>query len=213
MKRLVLCLLAWLLVGLLPGRSQLSPAEVLQRQEEEERARRLTAKIADLEATAQSLQQQIDKLTESLGRLREEVARLSHSNPTAGLEARLKTLAAEIAEVDRKRLADYEKITAYLEREFARLAKAISAAPASRPPAASSPGASPGGKASPGSGDGKVKLMEYTVQPGDTLSGLVVKLRREGIKITQKQIEEANPGVNWERLQVGRKILIPVPIP
>lgn len=213
MKRVILFLLVWLLVGLAPGRSQPSPAEILQRQEDEERVRRLTAKIADLEATAQSLQQQIDKLTESLGRLREEVARLGHSNPTAALEARVKSLAAEIAEVDRKRLADYEKITAYLEREFARLAKAISAAPASRPPTASSPGASSAPKPSAASGEGKVKMMEYTVQPGDTLSGLVVKLRKEGIKITQKQIEDANPGVNWERLPVGRKILIPVPVP
>jgi|YelNatPaOPRAMG01_1025707.scaffolds.fasta_scaffold02989_14 septal ring factor EnvC (AmiA/AmiB activator) len=212
MTRLVLLLTALVGVGLAVGRAQESPADILQRQADEERARRLTAKIADLEATAQSLQQQIDKLTESLGRLREEVARLSHSSATAALEARVKTLAAEIAEVDRKRLADYEKITAYLEREFARLAKAISAAPASRPPASSGPSAaSP--KPSPASTDGKVKLMEYTVQPGDTLSGLVVKLRKEGIKITQKQIEEANPGVDWQRLPVGRKILVPVPVP
>lgn len=213
MKRAIGCLVVWLLVGLVPGHGQLSPAEVLQRQEEEERARRLTAKIADLEATAQSLQQQIDKLTEALGRLREEVARLSQSNPGAALEARLKALAAEIAEVDRKRQADYEKITAYLEREFARLAKAISAPPASRPPAASSPSAGSTGRTSPATGDAKVKMMEYTVQPGDTLSGLVVKLRKEGIKVTQKQIEEANPGVDWNRLQVNRKILIPVPVP
>jgi len=29
----------------------------------------------------------------------------------------------------------------------------------------------------------------------------------------QKQVEEVNPGVNWGRLRVGQKIVIPPPAP
>ena len=51
--------------------------------------------------------------------------------------------------------------------------------------------------------------FEYTIQSGDTLSGLVLKLRKQGMNVTQKQLKDANPDVNWDKLKVKQKIFIP----
>ena len=54
---------------------------------------------------------------------------------------------------------------------------------------------------------------DYTVQTGDTLSVIVQAFRRRGIQVTADQILKANPGLNWSRMRVGQKILIPAPTP
>ena len=56
----------------------------------------------------------------------------------------------------------------------------------------------------------------YTVQSGDRLD-LIVKaynadfVKRGYKKITLRQTKEANPKVDWNRLRVGQKIVIPNP--
>jgi LysM repeat protein len=55
------------------------------------------------------------------------------------------------------------------------------------------------------------KGYEYTVQEGDTLSRIVAALNKQGVKLTAKQISDANPGVNWNRLAIGHKLFIPSP--
>lgn len=50
------------------------------------------------------------------------------------------------------------------------------------------------------SGEGRV----HTIQSGDTFSGLA---RQYGVRI--RDLEEANPGVNPNRLQIGQEIRIP----
>jgi LysM repeat protein len=38
------------------------------------------------------------------------------------------------------------------------------------------------------------------------------KFQADGMKkITMKQVQDANPGVNWNRLRIGQKIVIPTP--
>jgi LysM repeat protein len=39
----------------------------------------------------------------------------------------------------------------------------------------------------------------------------VAALQKQGLKVTQKQIMDANPGVNWSKLRIGQKIFIPSP--
>jgi len=45
------------------------------------------------------------------------------------------------------------------------------------------------------------------------VSGIVNKLSKQGLKMTQKQIIDANPVVNWNKLRVGQKIFIPAATP
>ena len=48
---------------------------------------------------------------------------------------------------------------------------------------------------------------------GDYLLRIVKDLNAQGFKVTQKQIMDANPKVNWKNLQVGSSIFIPQPAP
>lgn len=190
--------------------SQETPAEIIQRQEAEANIKELRSKITDLEATCQSLQKQIDSLERELGKLREDLRASRNNNALASVEEGLKRMAKDITEVDRKRQADNDRVTSYIEESFSRLEKKLSVPP-SRPPAAAPPAHTKQGSggAPPPSG----KTYEYAVQSGDTLTGILNRLRKEGFKVTQKQVEDANPNVNWKRLQVGQKIFIPAPAP
>jgi LysM repeat protein len=58
--------------------------------------------------------------------------------------------------------------------------------------------------------------FSYTIQKDDTLSAIVqaynAHFKSKGQKtITQKQVIDANLKVNWNRLIVGQKIIIPAP--
>ena len=66
----------------------------------------------------------------------------------------------------------------------------------------------------------KIYRNQSALTPGtahDTVDGMnlkrirkiIAKLRTRNMKITQRQIIEANPDVNWNKLQIGQKIFIP----
>jgi Tfp pilus assembly protein FimV len=86
--------------------------------------------------------------------------------------------------------------------ELARTLKAPPPAPANPPPAA---------PRKTTTSAKEEKGYEYIVQSGDTLTRIVKEYRDAGIKVSQKAIEEANPGVDWNRLKIGQKIWIPAP--
>ncbi len=104
--------------------------------------------------------------------------------------------------MDKKREADKKLILA----ELTKIGTTISApAPAPRPtktPVVEDAGPSKG--------------YPYVIQAGDTLSAVLndfnAQFKKEGMKtVTQTQVMNANPSVNWNRLQVGQKIFIPAP--
>ena len=47
------------------------------------------------------------------------------------------------------------------------------------------------------------------VKPGETLSAILQACRDQNIKVTQKQIIDANPGLKPDLLRPGQKIFIP----
>jgi LysM repeat protein len=51
--------------------------------------------------------------------------------------------------------------------------------------------------------------VEHVVKQGETLSGIVAACREQHIKVTKKQILDANPGLNPDLLIQGKKIFIP----
>jgi len=55
----------------------------------------------------------------------------------------------------------------------------------------------------------ELKATEYTVVRGDSFSTIAMKFPG----VTAKAIQEANPGVDPLRLQIGQKIMIPPPAP
>lgn len=50
--------------------------------------------------------------------------------------------------------------------------------------------------------------QEYVIKPGDTYSSIA-----PNFGVTPKALEKANPGVDPAKLQIGKKIIIPAPIP
>ena len=185
-----------------PVRAQESPAAAAERQEAEERYKRLTADIEDLKTAVQSCQQRLNEQREEIRKLGEEIARAANSKEVDTRED-FKHLADKLREVDEKRIADNEKLMQRVREQLEQTAKALYHDP---PKSSSNPQPSP-----PRVENG----YEYIIAQGDTVSGIVSKLRqtKQGLKLTQKQIIDANPNVNWNKLRIGQKIFIPAAAP
>jgi len=207
-RQVILCALLAGFTSAVPQlRAQDTPATVAERQEAEERYKRMSADIEDLKTANQSYQQRLSELREEIRRLTEELAR-ANSNKDKDLATRedLKHLADKIKEVDDKRIADSELIRG----EFVRLSKSLSApAPKSSSPPPSSP-VKP--LVEPKTGVTE-KGFEYTIRSGDNPRVIAQALAKQGMKITSKQIIDANPSVDWQKLQIKQKIFIPAPTP
>jgi predicted RNase H-like nuclease (RuvC/YqgF family) len=207
-RQVILCALLAGFTSAAPQlRAQDTPATVAERQEAEERYKRMSADIEDLKTANQSYQQRLTELREEIKRLSEELAR-ANSNKDKDLATRedLKHLADKIKEVDEKRLADGEKVSAKLDS----LVKSLSAPqklPYSSPPPSSS------GKPTIEPRAGTEKGFEYTIRAGDNPRVIAQALAKQGMKVTSKQIIDANPSVDWQKLQIKQKIFIPAPTP
>ena len=172
--------------------TQDSPSALAEREDAQIRYKRLTAKIEDLENTIQAYNQQFQKMEAEIHRLRSEVSKMRDG---AGDSSAM----AEIRRVDKAREADHDTVM----KEFARLRKELLGT-ITKPPKSNSGSSAPTPNVSE-------KGLEYSIREGDTLGKLVVALNKQGVKVTQKQIEQANPKVNWNALQIGQKIFIPTP--
>lgn len=175
--------------------TQDSPSAVAVREEAQERYKRMSAKIEDLETAVQTYNQQFQKLESEIHRLQSEVAKLREGSRDSGGKA---DIVEQIRAVDRARLADQENVM----KEFARLRKELLGAVTK-----------PKGNSAPATPQVTEKGLEYSIRENDTLSKLVVALNKQGVKVTQKQIEDANPKVKWNALQIGQKIFIPAGAP
>jgi hypothetical protein len=203
MKREVLTLIFVALMATaalgLKGQDANSAAIIAERQDMEERYKRLSSAIDALQAADVALQKQIAGVAAEVRELRELVSK----QPT-GLATQddVKRVAEKLVEVDKKR-EDNNKLV--LEK-MAELAKTLTKPPPTTPRTATPRPPKPE-TATPATQE---KGIEYTVQSGDTISKIIEAYRKENIKVTQKQIEDANPGLKPTKLQVGQKIWIPV---
>ena len=178
-----------------------TPAARSQDAATEERLNKLSGQIEDLIAAQKELKQRITALTRELESVREQSAK-----PSANYAAAddLKHLAEAVKEVDRKRLEDYDKIHA----ELLKLGKSLStpAAPIRKPTPTNTMDGPPGDK-----GGSPQKGYDYTIEPNDTLGAIVKAYKEKNINVTIDQILKANPGLDPNRLKVGKKIFIPAP--
>ena len=193
MKRTSLLLLILSLCAGSAGRAQDAATE--------ERLNKLSGQIEDLIAGQKQLKERLASFARELESLREQA-----SKPTASYAAQedLKRLADSVKEVDRKRLEDYDKIRA----ELLKLGKVLSApTPTSKKSASTTTADSPDvTKTSP-----SAKGFEYVIEKNDNLSAIVKAYAEKNIKVTTEQILKANPGLDPNRLRVGKKIFIPAP--
>jgi len=169
----------------------------------EERLNKLSGYIEELQAAKVGMDKRITALVKEV----ESVRDANKANGNLATQDDVKRLADAIKEVDRKRLEDYEKI----HQELEKLAKALSAPL----PQKSATVAKPKEKKTPerdlgASGAANEKGFEHTVAAGDTLSTIAQAYREQlKIKVTVDDIQRVNPGLNPNRLIVGKKIWIP----
>ena len=193
MKRLSLCLL---LAGLtaLPAFAQDTATQ--------QQIDKLSGQIQDLMEGQAQQGKRIDALLKEVNDLHEKVNTPTVKEDNAS-RADLKRIAEQLQEVDRKRAADRELILDNINK----LAKVAAGAPVTprrntTPKATEDP--------SPAAGTPQVG-HEYKVQAGDSL-GLIVKAYRDkGVKVTTAQVLKANPGLDPNKLYVGKVIFIPDP--
>jgi nucleoid-associated protein YgaU len=195
MRSVCLCLTALALLpawGLSTRAQDPAPAALrLEQQDLEERLRRQKALLEELQETQDAQRRRIDRLVEEI-----KAVRLQATSASEGAVTRedLKKIYEKLREVDQKREEDKELIL----KEIQKLAKA----PASVPEKKSEPEPPP-----PKDETG----YEYIIQPGDTLSDLVTAFRDKGVKVTLKQVLDANPGLDPKKLRVGQKVFVPTP--
>jgi LysM repeat protein len=182
-------------------------AAVAAKEGAQERYERMSADIQALQAANEALQNKLNQVTAELLELRNQQAQAaSNSN----VQDQLKLLAEKITEVDRKRQEDKEAISGEIRKSMTGLEKTLAASPAPSHVQSVSNTEAPSAAAERG--------FVYVIASGDKLS-LIIKsynadFKSKGMKqITLKQAMEANPGVDWGRLRVGQKIIIPRPEP
>ena len=167
-------------------------------QQEEERWRRLSAQMDDMEATQEVLRNRITALETENRSLRADLSRAGSAGVTPGEFQRvIGELTAKIKEVDDKRIADNQALLKQVT-DLIRGLKIPTTTPAATPP-------STGGTGSSLSGE------EYThvIQSGQSIWTVVEEFKRQGVNTSVQAVLDANPNVDPNRIQVGQKIIIP----
>lgn len=200
--------LVWLLANVLAvsenAAAQESPTAIAAREELEANYKGVNRRVDLLEETLEAQQKTRETLVRELRSLSEEVAHLKSRNENAATQESIKRLADKIEEVDRKRQADNELVLSKLNALAKALSKPIKE-PA--PPPVTKPEKPPASQ----NDVAPENLLAYKIKDGDTLVRIVTDLRAQGFKITQKQIMDVNPGVNWGKLRIGQTVYIPKP--
>jgi len=215
MKRALVLLMISLLIGSRCALAQdtvpkapppTNAADLAAKEGAEERYKRIAADMQALQMDNESMKAKITSLEQKIDDLRQQLA-ASASN--TGVQDDLKRLAEKIAEVDKKREEDKQGISDEIRKSIGGLEKSL--ATSSGPVRSTTPKVPPPAE-SPTADNG----FSYTIQDGDTLSAILkaynTDFKSKGWKtISLKQAREANPKVDWDRLRVGQKIVIPRP--
>jgi LysM repeat protein len=204
----VVCLSLTLFGGPRDGVCAQDAVAAAAREEIAESLKTLSARIERLEESNHSYQTRIEKLERENYRLRDELDRQKTRNDNAATMDKITRLQDAIKQVDEARLDDNKKVFAEIAKFRTVLEKTAKGLAAPPPPVERERERT---TPPPNSDQGKVPEngYKYAIKKGDTLMGIIAALKAEGYKVTRKQMEDANPKVNWDKLQVGKEIFIP----
>jgi TolA-binding protein len=207
MKQAFLVMLTALLA--VPAFAQADAVALAAQREQEENVKRLTATVQEVQEAQQKQQERISGLVGEVDKLRTEVAK---ANNNAATQDSLKRLSDQILDVDKARIADNKKVYEALA-ELKKLILDRPTPPPVRPQSFTPPSTANGSDTARPTPPANVSDVgfEYQVQSGDTLGHIVTAYQKQGIKVTQKQVIDANPNVNWNKLRIGQKVFIPKP--
>jgi len=168
----------------------------------EERLSSLSAQIDVLKEAKELQNKRIEALEKQVSDLQAQVSKPSGDYASTD---ELKKVADAIREVDKKRQADSENVADQLEK----LRKALIGGGAGRRTTSTSSSTD----TPKTTFDATAPHMEHKVESGETLSAIIKAYRDKGVKITQQQVLDANPGLKPEKMKVGQTIIIPATAP
>lgn len=170
-----------------------------QRQQEEERWRRMSAQMEELLNKQEDMRRRITTLEEENRALRAEVTRAGNSGVSPEEFQRVtKQLTDKLKEVDDKRVADNKTVLEEM-KQLIRDLKPTTTVPAPSVPRPSDPLPA------------TEEFYTHTMQEGQTISAVVQAFRAQGVNTSVDAILKANPKINPRTLQVGQVIKIPKP--
>lgn len=172
-------------------------AAIASRQEAAENYNTLKGHVDDLIAAQETQAKEILALRKEIAELRLQISQPSSNYASA--EA-LKRLSDVVAELDKTRIADNEKIIAAIKA-------------AAEPPSHGNPPKPPPPDHGAPVANGDQTGFYYTIKKDDSIGAIAQGYRDQGVKVTSKQIEDANPTVNPAKLVVGKKLFIPAKEP
>jgi phage tail protein X len=164
---------------------------------------KLTGQIQDLLDAQAAQGKRLDALEKQIADLGDKLNQPAANNNTSADD--LKKLAAQVQEIDKKRQDDNTLILSQLEK----LAKAGGVPITPHKPSPIVPPV-PTTPTTPTAG-AKQNGYEYTIATGDMVATIAKAYRAQGVKVTTDQILAANPGLNPNKMIVGKKIFIPDP--
>ena len=157
-------------------------------------------------------EKRIEALSREVSELREKV-----NTPPVNIDSvthdEFRKLANTVKELAEKQQADKELVLENIKQ----LGKTMTA----EPPTVGGKSGKKGGKKNEPKSDPKIDdpgtsaepLVghPYVVQSGDTLGLIVKAYRNKGVKVTTVQVLKANPGLDADKLYIGKTIFIPDP--
>lgn len=181
-----------------------SPVARAQEDPTQQQIDKLSGEIQDMQAALGDQDKRIAALEKKIGDLGDKLNSSGGSGVASADD--LKKLADQVQEIDKKRQDDNEAILKELEK----LDKALGvAAPSHKPVATATTTTTSGDNNPPPPANGTQKGYWQPVGNGDTISAIAKAFQDKGVKVTVKQILDANPGLNPNNMKVGQKIFIP----
>ena len=165
---------------------------------------KLSAQIQDLTDAQVQQSKRIEALEKEIADMGDKVNQPVVNNSAS--EDDLKKLAEQVQEIDQKRQDDREMILKQLEK-LAKIGPSGGSHHYNNPPATDEPDNSAPAPAANVAQSGH----PYTIAAGDTLAAIAKAYRAQGVKVSVREILAANPGLDANKLYVGKKIFIPDP--
>jgi LysM repeat protein len=164
----------------------------------------LSSSIQDIQASLTQQNKRITDLESKISAMQDKL-NAPGGNDYASSDD-LKKLAQQVQEIDKKRQEDNQKILTALEK----LGKGGGGGELRHSPDVTPVTAPTDNPQTPNAG-GPQNGYNYTIQDGNTLSKIAKAYQAKGIKVSVKQILDANPGLDPKNLVVGKTIFIPAP--
>lgn len=176
-----------------------------EQQQAEERWRKLSSRVEELEQTQEVLRKRITTLEEENRTLRSDVVK----NSSAGVSPEefqrvVKQLTDKLKELDDKRVADNKAIVEQVKQSIKDLKPGVTTAAPSGNRTQTVPDAS---EPLPATQEG----YTHIVQEGQSIWAIVRAFKAQGVNTSEKAILDANPKINPNRLRPGTEIFIPKP--